>query len=325
MGLAEAYRRAGADLPHQDRWAPHGVGVEGWYWRAADLASGRVVAVMLGIARDPSGGTTGSVVIAAHPGGAVREAVTDDVSAGPRGLRLGALATATRDGVRAEVDDLRVEIDAPGGLPLAPRLRGGLGPAHLVPGFPQYWEPVATAAAGALRVAGGPAGAELAATARVYHEKNWGRRFPLGGWWWGAAHAFAEPRAAVAFAGGPLVRALPLRPTAVVVRLPDGACVRLGTPLLGGVEARIGDGSWELDGRGPRHRVVVRAHVDPTVDPGLLLAHPEPDGAIERRARQHLAGTLEVQVEERRRGRLRTRFSGTSGLVGLEVGLPASA
>ncbi len=322
MGVLAAYRCRGADLPLQDRWAPHGVGVEGWYWRAVDPAAGRVVAVMLGVARASDGSATGSVVIAATPGGLVREATTTDVELAPGQLRLGGLATATRDGVRAAVGDLTVALALDGAAPLAPRLRGGLGPAHLVPGFPQYWEPVATAATA--RIEAELDGSAWRGAARAYHEKNWGGGFPAGGWWWGAAHAFPEPRAAVAFAGGPLLAAVPLAPTAVVVRLPDGRCVRLGTPGLSGVRAAVGDGTWRLDGRGPRHRVVVDA-VAPADDPGLLLAHPEPSGALERRARQHLAGTLRVAVEERRGGRLRALWTGTSAHVGLERGEPAPA
>ncbi len=91
--------------------------------------------------------------------------------------------------------------------------------------------------------------------------------------------------------------------------------MRLGEPVVAGVRARIGPGSWVLRGRSPLYRVEVEATADPAA--AHVLDVPVP---AERRvvpwSHQHLAGHLRVKVT--RRGRL--VYAGESDRAGLEIG-----
>jgi hypothetical protein len=160
------------------------------------------------------------------------------------------------------------------------------------------------------------------AGARVYREKSWGPHFPPDGWWWGAAHAFDDPALVVAFAGGPLLHGVPFAPTAIVARVRAGL-VRLGSPPVWPVRTEVGDGTWHVEGRGPRSRVRIDGRAEGA---HLLLPHPEPaDGTFDRRAEHWLDGVVEAVVEGRRGGRWRTLGAGRSPLAGLERGRPRAA
>lgn len=287
--MIDTWRRTGADLPYGDLGADRGTPFEGWYWRFSDPSSGRVVIALCGGMR-----TWALGAVAAHPGyavdqgiaGAVREVIT-----GPAALRAGSSHVA------AELTDV---------VPWPRRALGALGPAHLLPWMPQYWQPLvlrATAHGEAL-----VRGERIAIDGwHAYHEKNWGPQF-AGDWWWGQAHV--DEDADVAFAGGHLKG--PLAATAVVVRA-GGEVIALAPPAL--VRTRLGEGTWSVRARSARDSVEIEAeggrpHVLPV---------PAGDRVAEPRSHQVLAGRLAVTV---RRGR-RTLLRAESPLAGLERGFSA--
>src|SRR4051812_50203439 len=70
--LLDTYRRTGADLPFGDPRRPHGVAMEGWFWRITAPATG-VVAVVLAAGNPDAGGRAGGARgPAAPPGGLSR-------------------------------------------------------------------------------------------------------------------------------------------------------------------------------------------------------------------------------------------------------------
>ena len=186
------------------------------------------------------------------------------------------------------------------------RMLGALGPAHLLPWMPQYWQPLVLRATAH--------GHAVVRGKRIeidgwdaYHEKNWGPQF-AGDWWWGQAHLGDD--ADVAFAGGHLLG--PLAATAVVVRLGEDV-LALAPPAL--VRVAIGEGTWAVRARSPRDSVSIEAegrrpHVLPV---------PAGERRTEPRSHQVLAGRLEITV---RRGR-RTVLKAESALAGLERGFSA--
>ncbi len=317
MGLRSSLRALGADGPFVDPREPHGCPVEGWYWRIALPNDNRVVAVMGGVAI-AEGERWGNVVIALHPESADREEVVlDGVHTSAARVTIGSTLKATPGRLSAGVEDVRVDCTLRPLGALRPDLWGALGPGHLIPGLAQHWSPIELALVERGTLAIGDTVVDLAG-GRVYHERNWGSSFPQRGWWWGAAHAFADPECAVAFAGGALGPRPAPAPTALVVRT-RRALHRLALPQV--VHADVREGAWEIDARGVTTRVRVRADA---ADQGLLLSHPTggPPGTVERRARQHLAGHLAVVLERRAIGRWRTDWQDESGLVGLEYGFP---
>ena len=201
-GLAAAYRRRGADPPFGDPGRDHGSGMEGYYWRIVDAERGRVLVVLCGICRSPSG-RWALVALAAHPGGLVRHAIAEPASGDPRrfGVGAGELLTGSLGRLRLQLDDAHW-IDAAVTPSVAwPRGRAGaLGAAHLVPGLAQYWQPVLLdgEARGEACIGGERVSLD---GSRVYAEKNWGPGF-AGRWWWGQAGAFPDGDLTVAFAGG---------------------------------------------------------------------------------------------------------------------------
>ncbi|MCW2994617.1 MAG: hypothetical protein JWQ18_2112, partial [Conexibacter sp.] len=76
--LLDTYRRTGADLPFGDPRRPHGVAMEGWFWRITSAEHGAVLVVLAGINRDRAGRAWGTVGLAAHPGGFSRAIAVDD-------------------------------------------------------------------------------------------------------------------------------------------------------------------------------------------------------------------------------------------------------
>ena len=283
------WRRTGADLPYGDLGADRGTAFEGWYWRFSDPATGRVVVALCGGMRSWALGA-----VASHPGRAVQQVIAGSVGeviTGPASLRAGAAH------VEAELSDAV-------GWPR--RALGALGPAHLLPWMPQYWQPlVLRATAHGHAVIGGE---RIAIDGwHAYHEKNWGPSF-AGDWWWGQAHL--DGNADVAFAGGHLLGRLAA--TAVVVRA-GGRVIAIAPPAL--VRTAVADGTWTVRARSARDSVLIEAegrrpHVLPV---------PAGDRVVEPRSHQVLAGRMEVTV---RRGR-RTLLRETSNLAGLERGFSA--
>lgn len=302
LPLLDAYRRTGADLPFDDPRRDHRSAMEGYYWRIVDPAAGRVVMVLCGVSAT-SEGRWAVVALARHPEGLLRSVVVPEASADPHKLGVEAGQVLRGDEERLRVDlgeGARIDVRFADRVGWPHRMFGALGPAHAVPGLPQYWQPHMLGA----RVEGGGLDGALA-----YAEKNWGPAFAPH-WWWG--QAFFEADVCAAFAGGP-VRLLGnyVAPTAVVVRLRD-TVLRLAPPLA---HVSTSAGGWHIRARTARWTV----ELDGEAAPELLYALPVPvpgERAVEPRSRQALAGRLELTV---RRGR-RTVFAGESPLAGLERG-----
>lgn len=318
MSLWLQYRRAGADAPFGDPGRDHQAAMEGYYWRIVDAERERVIVVLCGVCRGPSG-RWALVALAAHPGGVVRHEIAEP-AAGKRG-RFGVAAGELLDG---SLEHLRVRLDDENWIdarlhPLLAwphRAFGALGPAHLLPGLAQYWHPVLLDAevSGEARVAGRTVRLD---GARGYAEKNWGPGF-AGRWWWGQASAFAhQPELGVAFAGGrlSLLGACPA-PTAAVVRLgPRVLCFR---PPVARARVAVADGHWRLRVTSPRYRLELEGeawdaapHILPVPEPGARQ--------VRMRSQQLLAGHIHLQL---RRG-ARTLIDASSPLAGLELGDPS--
>jgi hypothetical protein len=317
--LLDTYRRTGADLPFGDPRRPHGVAMEGWFWRITSAEHGVVVVVLAGINRDRAGRAWGTVGLATHPGGFARAIAVDDAAVvdGAGAMRIGTALVADAHTVRVDLGaDARLEIvlEAPGRWPR--RAFGGLGAAQAIPGLSQYWHPWLLRA----RVRGSVLvdGREIDLDGAVaYAEKNWSNGGFPETWWWGQAHGFGDDGdACVAFAGGRAgVGALRMTATSLVVSA-GGELVRLVRPLQP-LRVAVDDAGWRLSGRTPGGvSVEVEGHANGT--PPHLLPVPDPAARRHREdaAAQHLAGELHVTL--RRRGR--TLFAGTSTLAGLERG-----
>ena len=310
-GFLDFYRRTGADLPFGDPRGHHGVAMEGYFWRLADVAAGRAIVAFTGVSRDGDGRSWATIGLAAHPGDFVRTAVEQHAEADPRRLavRVGDALIADEHGLDVDLGpDARLHARFAERVGWPRRALGGVGLGHLVPGLAQYWHPHLLDA----RVTGEARLGERVVSldgARAYAEKNWS---PAGGfpsdWWWG--QGFPGEDVCVALAGGRLGG---LTAGAVVVRI-GGELVHAVSPP-GPLRVRLGDGTWRLQARTLRDVVTVEGQA---ADAPYRLPVPVPR---ERRAQagvsaMHLAGRLHVRV---RRGR-RTRFAGATELAGLERG-----
>lgn len=287
--MIDVWRRTGADLPYGDLGAARGTPFEGWYWRFSDPSSGQVVVGLCGGMRSWALGA-----VAAYPGRAVEQAIADEVAqvvVGPSAVRAGASY---------------VEAELSGVVPWPRRMLGALGPAHLLPWMPQYWQPLVLRATARGHAVVRGRRIEIDGW-HAYHEKNWGPSF-AGDWWWGQAHV--EEDADVAFAGGHL--AGPVAATAAVVRVGD-QLIALAPPAL--VRASVGDGTWSVRGRSLRHAVEIEAEGR---EPHILPV-PAGDRRAEPRSHQVLSGRLAVTVK---RG-ARVVFRGESAVAGLERGFSA--
>jgi hypothetical protein len=310
-GLIAAYRRTGADPPFADPTAAHGVGMEGYFWRFTDVASGRVVIAICGACRSPEG-PWALVAVGAHPGGFQRYEVIPhcELSARGLGIRAGDALFADERSVRVRIAGAELDAVIEPVVPWPRRALGALGVAHLVPGLGQYWHPHLLL--GATRGAATLDGLHVPLDgATAYAEKNWGDVF-AGHWWWGQAHGLGDGAACVAFAGGRLAVGAP---TAVVVALEDEV-LRLSPPTAHVVTATA-PGRWRIRASGPRHTV----ELDAEAHDGDVHRLPVPVPAERRaelRSAQHLAGHVSLVV---RRGR-RVRYRGESDLAGLERGAP---
>jgi len=306
-----AYRRTGADPPFRDPVGAHGIGLEGYYWRFTDAASGRVVVALCGACRGAAGDWA-LVAVAAHPGGFLRWQVVPEVALDPRrlGVRAGDVLRGDAHGLRVRLDGASLDAAIDAGRPWPRRALGALGPAQLVPGLGQYWHPhlLLGAATGSARL-----GEEAVSLdgARVYAEKNWGSRFAPD-WWWGETHDLGDGVASVAFAGGRLRVGAP---TAVVVALEDRV-LRLGPPTARTTTATA-PGRWRVHAAGPLHRVELEAEADPAAAHRLPVPVVD-ERRAELRSHQHLAARLAVTV---RRGR-RLLFRGETELAAVERGRP---
>jgi hypothetical protein len=294
-----AYRRTGADPPGWDVAADHGSAMEGHFWRLTHAATGRVVVV---IAAPCDGGRWAMVTVARHPEATVQTQLVDEVRTDRRrlGLRLGDGPLLEASPRRLRAPGVDVELRAP---VTWPKVLGGMGAAHVLPGLSQYWSPHT------LR-------ADAGGGWRLYAEKNWA---PPGGgmaaeWWWGEAHDFADrDDACVAFAGGPARWGpVTLRGTALVVEL-AGEVVRLVAP-----PQLVRASGFGVTARGARWAVELEGE---PAGPALGLPVPLPGErrVAEAYSPQHLAARLAVRV---RRGR-RLVWAGESVLAGLERVRPA--
>ncbi len=326
MGLVRGYRATGADLPYGDPLRSHGVAMEGYFWRFTDPVSRRVLVALIGVnARGGRHWATAAVAASATADepAYLRAVELPDAWADPMALGVRAGSAFLGTGRRVLVDlggscRLDVTVDEP--VPWPRRAFGGSSGFHIVPALNQYWHPwlLGGTARGTAVLDGRRWVLDGAAT---YAEKNWGREGFPEAWWWGQAHGFPEPEACVAFAGGQ-VTAGPVHTevTALVVRLPSGAVVRLGNPGLSPVAATVTDSSWRLRGRSALWQV----DVDAAAVPGDAHVLPVPlprEGRNTPGAIEHLSGSLVVTV--RRGGR--TVWSGESALAGLEHGGLAGA
>nr|MBA3328635.1 hypothetical protein [Solirubrobacterales bacterium] len=227
--MLATYRRTGADPPFGDLRAPHGVAMEGFFWRMTDAAAGAALVVFAAINRPAHGAPWATVGLAGHPGGfsrsaAVHGAVTD----GP-GVRL----CATEDGrtvLRADARSLeidlgpgaRLRVALTGAVPWPRRAFGGIGPAQMLPQLSQYWHPWLLHARATGTATLGERTLSLDG-ARAYAEKSWGAGGFPARWWWGQAHDFADREdLCVAFAGGDARAAgVSVTATSIVVRAGD--------------------------------------------------------------------------------------------------------
>jgi hypothetical protein len=305
------YRQTGATLPLADPRPSHGAEMEGYFWRATDSSTGRVVVVLCGVNRHVDGDWA-TVAIAAHPGGFVRSAVLADARAASDAF----LVTAGGGAFYADATHVHVDLgpDAQADLTIDrpvgwPRPLGGGGVFSALPYLGQYWHPhlLGGGAAGDVRL---PGEWWSLNNAEIYAEKNWGAGFPES-WWWGQAHDFDRPDVCVAFTGGVLT-AGPLSATVggVVVRV--GAHVARLTPPFSLVRSESDGQRWEVRARGHGYRV----HI---VGEGTGTAHvlPVPLPAERRNIDtdfEHLAGRLTLEVT----GRM--TYRGESHLAGLEIG-----
>jgi hypothetical protein len=304
--------------------------MEGYYWRLWDPGTGRSVMALCGVCQ-AAGRPWAVVALAAHPGGFVRWVNAAAAWADPAGLGVaawneadpaagGGHAPPTAEGEavlrgsshRLAVDlgpDARLDAVLERRLGWPRRAFGGLGPAQVVPGLPQYWHPHLLGA----RVRGSAVlgGETLDLDGwEAYAEKNWGGAFP-GEWWWGQAGFGGGTLAA--FAGGRLGG--PLAASAIVVRVADGSVLRFAPPTAV-VTAEAGGGAWRLRARSARHRVLLEGEA---AAPPHILPVPVP---AERRAvmrsEHHLGGRLRAVVHRGHRTVLREE----SALAGLEHGTP---
>ncbi|MFN8098214.1 MAG: tocopherol cyclase family protein [Dermatophilaceae bacterium] len=314
--LHARYRATGADLPFGDPLHAHGLAMEGYFWRLTH--EGRSLIALIGVNAPSDGSPPWATLGLADSDGFLRTMAADSGWADPSalGARSGSAFEASADRVRVDLDpDARCEFVIRDPVRWPNRVVGGSSGFHVVPGLNQYWHPW---------LLGGRADGWAVLDekrwdfrgAQVYAEKNWGRGGFPDAWWWGQAQGFDDPDACVAFAGG-LVHAGPLRTTvtALVVRLPGGAVVRLGNPGISPVRADVTDERWLLHGRGGGWRIVVEGRA-PLGDAHVLPV-PLPD---ERRNTagdlEHLAGDLRIEV--RHRGTL--VWSGHSPVAALEHG-----
>jgi len=319
--MLSLYRRTGADLPFADPRGYHGVAMEGYFWRLTHVPSATVVIALVGVNRDRSGASWGTVGLAAHPGGFSRSVAVAEAGGARRGIGV----WAGEDGetnLRAEADALRVDLGTDARLDVRfsdtvgwPRgAFGGIGPAQAIPGLSQYWHPhlLGGRVSGTACIAGREINLDGAS---VYGEKNWGRGGFPPAWWWGQAHGFERDDVCVAFAGGRagIGRAQVLA-TSLVARVGDDV-VRAVRPLHP-MHIEVGPRGWCLHARTARHTIELEGKANGTPPHALPIPIAAERRNREEAASQYLASEVRLVV---RRGR-QMLFSGSSALAGLERG-----
>jgi tocopherol cyclase len=291
------YRRTGADLPFGDPRRAHGTRFEGYYWRLTDAAAGRVAIVLCGVCRDAAGPWA---IVAFASDGLVRSRIEPvaSVSFSDLAVRAGSSLSASPDSLRVDLGEgARLELRFEEKVEWPRRVFGGIGPAQVVPGLPQYWHP---------HLLGGRVVGSGWDGAVVYAEKNWGPRFTEH-WWWGQAQGFPDADACAAFAGG---RVLGGAPTSAVVRLEDRV-LRLAPPFAA-LTTAVGESGWRVRARSPVWSVELEGEA--AGEPAVLPVPVPGERRVVDRSQQYLAGSLRVRV---RRGR-RLVWAGESSLAGLE-------
>ena len=305
-------------MPFGDPLPSHGTEMEGWFWRLSDPVNGRVVVALCSANRHPDGDWS-TAAIALHPGGVVRSAAIDGVSADRNRFSVkaqsgGDIIDAGRNRLRMVLGDSEVDLTFQNAYQW-PKAFGGGGVFSSVPFLNQYWHPY--------RLGGQASGTVTCGDQRwtftdatLYCERNWGAGFPLR-WWWGQAHDFGdasgESQVSAAFSGG-LLELGPLQRdvTGVVVRLGDRV-LRITPPAL--VSSTCDGQRWQIDARTPRYRVELDGHGDDAGPHVLPVPLPAERRNIDTDY-EYLAGTLRCTVREW--GRI--IFDGTSELAGLEIG-----
>jgi tocopherol cyclase len=290
--MLSPYRRTGADPPFVDPARGHGVGMEGYYWRFSDQASGRVVIALCGVCdRDWA-----VVAVAAHPGDFLRWEIVGraDVDFQRFGVKAGDVLRGDLHTLEVRLDGAHVDARIDPQIPWPRKAFGALGPAQLIPGLGQYWHPHLLRGTATGTTSFGP----LPGT--VYSEKNWGARFAPD-WWWGQA-SDVGPARCVAFAGGRLMVG---SPTCLVVALEDRV-LRLSPPMTH-VVTSTAPGRWRIRAGD----VTVEAEAE---EPHLLPVPVLGERRAELRSRQYLAGRLHIEIKG--------RFSAETELAGLERGIP---
>jgi hypothetical protein len=312
-----AYRRSGADFPFADPARDHEAPMEGYYWRIVDRRRGTVVVWLCGICR--TGEERWAVVAcAAHPGGLVRYEVVSPARGDPHGFGAEAADVLSGGGKRLVArlgDDTWIDVRLEPRVAWPRRPFGALGPAQLIPGLAQYWQPVVLDASvqGEACVAGERVALD---GATAYAEKNWGSRFTEH-WWWGHAGAFAREDAVVAFAGGRLrLLGATIPPTAVVVRL--GRRILTLAPPLAHVRVAASAEAWRIRARSALWSLELDAQA--VEGPQWLPVPDVPARRVELRSAHYLAGRLALRLS--RAGRI--VLDDVSPLAGLERGLPAA-
>ncbi|HNF05545.1 MAG: tocopherol cyclase family protein [Mycobacterium sp.] len=308
------YRRTGADVPFGDPLPSHGTEMEGWFWRLTDPEAGRVVVALCSANRHPDGDWA-TAAIALHPGGVVRSAAVDTVTADRNHFAVqGRSGTdclnATTDRLEMEIGDCAVDLTFRDEHRW-PKAFGGGGVFSSVPFLNQYWHPY--------RLGGRASGTARFGSRRwdfddavLYCERNWGAGFPRR-WWWGQAHDFGDDDVCVAFSGG-LLELGPLNRevTGVVVRLGDRV-IRITPPAL--TSYRGGDDRWQIRAQTLRYRVDLDGRGVPEGPHALPVPLPAERRNIDSDF-EYLAGSLRCTVREWGR----VIFDGTSELAGLEIG-----
>lgn len=312
--LVSIYRRTGADVPFGDPLPSHGTEMEGWFWRLSDRSDGRVVVALCSANRHPDGDWS-TAAIALHPGGVVRSAAIDGVSADRSNFSV--FARGGDDSVEADGNRLVMTIgDSAVNLTFArefrwPKAFAGGGVVSSVPFFNQYWHPYRLDARASGTVTCGDQRWRFT-DATLYCERNWGSGFPRR-WWWGQAHDFGEADVSVVFSGG-LLEFGPLRRevTGVVVRLQDRV-LRITPPAW--VSSSCDGRRWRVDARTARYHVELDGCGDDAGPHVLPVPLPAERRNIDTDY-EYLAGTLRCTVREW--GRI--IFDGTTQLAGLEIG-----
>ena len=273
MSLLETYRRTGADPPFGDPRRAHGVRFEGYYWRFTDAPAGRVVIVLCGVSHDAAG-SWALVALAAHPEGLVRSALVPVARADPHtlGIEAGDVLRGTADALHVDLGpDARLDVALRDARPWPHRAFGGIGPAQIVPGLPQYWHPHLLGA----RVEGSARLGEQTVSLSGRHRL---RREELGRGLHGALVVGPGPglpgrrrlrrlRRAAGSRSGPWAARRPRSSCALEDRL-----LRLAPPFAR-MTAAVGESGWRVRGRSARHALELEGEA---AGPPAVLPVPGP-------------------------------------------------